>query len=95
MGPEASADEWVRRCVDHVLLALAHVRESGEWRNVVTRVIPIPDSQRGRRELVADRVPRLVPAVSTQPESGSVSGLVAFADGFAVEWQLPQPAMLP
>lgn len=61
----------------------------------MTRVIPIPDSQRGRRELVEDRVTRLVAAVSTQPESGSVSGLVACADRFAVEWQLPQLAMLP
>jgi hypothetical protein len=33
-------------------------------------------------------------AVDTQPEAVSVSRIVACADGFAVEWELPQLAML-
>ena len=57
--------------------------------------ILIPDPHRGHREVAVDETGHLVDAVSAQSESDSVSGLVACADGFPVEWQLPHLAMLP
>ena len=61
----------------------------------MTGAILIPDSQRGHRELAVDQLGHLVEAVGAQRESDSGWGLVACADGFAVEWQLPHVAMLP